>query len=635
MENIATFARSDPSAVITQSYQQPFSPMGQDQQGEMKGDGQYMLEIYSSPMAQGDLVMENNNGLGNYTISAAKDLSLLTTPLSNARFSQSDNLGLVPVELGNNTLLGANSDAMRNQQQQLLDLQSSSATGYSGAPAHRETKYDTVLQPDIYNPHPSRSNSRQGSPKQWHAEALLPAHVPHTPPQYHQHLQSPEGSYPLEVVVQQAIAPLPVETTPNEYGQQQQNEESHLIVMNVSKPSETAYQDVANYQAQAATSSTLTKDQQTHLDNYPLEHSANKNETRYNPYQSRTQYMPSSGSVTAVLSAVPSASDSSLKSVSSAISESPLAMASGEEAKTAYFQQHTQPETSVPGSDSIGLTKVLSPPPIPGRPWSQVPPPAAFGGIPLALEVIADHQEPFQPQQAPYVTMPKQQATTRKGIEDMAAVMMALRAHKETIDRQEEIARQQEELARQQRVPVHEEALARQEALAFTRQEAVTRQQQQQQQVQNESSFSGTNMPGVVNPSAAFGGSPHEISVVSPLVIQHKAGLRNHGIVRTLSGQELADDYRLMSPRGYIEQEGGSTTPTGRESMPPTGGGSITPTGRGSITPTGRRSTTPAGRGSITPNRGGGASSVSLPAGDSAPRGQQRHTYHQQQIQGQ
>ncbi|KAK3831948.1 MAG: hypothetical protein J3R72DRAFT_454522 [Linnemannia gamsii] len=680
MENVVTYVRSDPSTVLAQSHHQQLSPMGQEQSAVLMSDGQqYTPEIYSTPMmSQGDFVLENNgSGLADYSHSAANSLSQTTIPLSTSTSFQSDNLRLTPNDLGINMQLGANSGIARDQQQQFLAQQASNATGYSGAPTHREAKYSIALQPDLYSPHPSRSNSRQVSPKQWHAEAILPAHVQHSvvvsPSQHPQQKEVFEGGVPVQVV-QQPVVLQPAVPILNEYQQQQQDGEQHLIIVDASQPPGVAYQAVVDYQtsemqAQAMTPA-LMDDQQSRFESHSLQHSVYKEEIRQTPYQPRTQYMPASNSNSAVGSAVPSASASPLSFQSNALSPSAMAVATGAgcDVNAAYIQQHSQPAASVLEPVPVGLVNVVSPPPIPGRPWSQVPS-VIFGDALTDLVSMVDHQSHYQPQPTSYVSMaeqqqPQQVPAIQRGIEDVAAVAMALRTHKETVDRQGELARQQEELVQQQEVLAHQEALARQEALALAQQEVIARQnaiaqqqqqqqeleqelgrqeaharqqeatthvlaqqqqealvyqqqqqeqqlhqhqqaqqlhqqqkfqieqqqllfhhqnqqqqhhqhqqqqQQQQQQIQDGTRFSGANLSSVVSPGSAIGGSPLETPVISP-PIQQPSLQNNPGLARALSDQELAKAYRMMSPRGYFDQEDGSITPVGRGSITPSGG---------------------------------------------------------------
>lgn len=629
MENVVTFERSD-SGALSHTYQQQ-SPMAQDQQSTVSREGQFTPEFYSTPMSsQTEPMMESNNinngGGGAYSISAATGLSQPTTPLSTSTSFQSDNLRLTPNDLSVSMQLSGG--GMRDQRQQEFHSQAASATGYSGAPAYRESKYSTTtLQPDVYSPHPSRSNSRQVSPKQWHAEALLPAQHVVVPPQ-----QSIEAM-PVQVVVQQVTVPrqpsLDLMTVPKQVSIPSLNEQDgeHLIVVDASQPPGVAYQAVVDYQAaeMQATTPALADNQQSQFESHPSQHPNYKDEARQVPYQPMTQYFPVSASVAALASGSALVSPSRLEFNA----HSPPTVdveGGGEPYANPNCLQLTQPVTAL-GGVPVGTTSVVSPPPIPGRPWSQVPP-VTFGGVSASVSV-RDHQTnlplsggmPYQPQSS-YIGITEQVPTSQRSTEDVATVAMALRAYQETVDRQGELARQQEELARQQEVLTRQEAIARQEtiALAQRQQEALARQEalaqqealvyqqkqqeqqlqhhqqaqqlQQQQQFQHEQQqlllqqqhqqhlqdssnrFSG----GVVG-----GGSPGtpsgptlEIPMISPQTSQHV--LQNPGLVRGLSDQELAGRkeggaYR-MSPRGYGEQEvgvgvGGQTTPGGSSLVVP------------------------------------------------------------------
>lgn len=637
MENVATFERSA-SGALSHTYQQQ-TPMTQDLQLTISREGQFTPEIYSTPiLSQNEPMMESNiinnsGGLGGtYSISAAIGFSQPTTPLSTSTSFQSDNLRLTPNDLGVSMQIGGG--GMRDQQQQQFHFQASSATGYSGAPAYRESKYSATLQPDVYSPHPSRSNSRQVSPKQWHTEALLPAQHIVVPPQQQQ--QQSIEAMAVQVVVQQVTVPrqpsLDRMTASKQVSIPSLNEQDgeHFIVVDASKPPGVAYQAVVDYQAaeMQATTPVLTDDQQSRFESQPLQHSIYKDEARQAPYQPRTEYLPAFTSVAASASSSASVSPSRLEF--NAHSPPTVNVAGGGESyANANYLQLTQPGTAL-GGVPVSMASVVSPPPIPGRPWSQVPP-VTFGGVPASVSV-RDHQThlplssgaPYQPQSS-YVGITEQVPTSQRSAEDVAAVAMALRAHQDTVDRQEELARQQEELARQQEVLAHQEAIARQEAIALTQQqqEALARQNaiaqqeafasqealaqqdalvyqqkqqeqhlqqhqqaqqlqqqqqfqheqqqllwQQQQQLQGSTRFSGGSVGG--GSPVTSSGPTLEIPVISPPASQPV--LQNPGLVRGPSDQELAGEggggaYR-MSPRGYGGQEmgvgvGGQTTPGG------------------------------------------------------------------------
>ncbi|KAG0294482.1 hypothetical protein BGZ96_001077 [Linnemannia gamsii] len=477
MDNVVTFAaRSNSAGISPHTYQPQQLPIGLDQHSTLLGDGQYAPEIYSKPMSSlNELAMESNNNInsgglaGTYSLSTANGLSQPTTPLSlsTSNSFQSDNLRLTPNELGVNMQLGGG--GMREQQQQ-FHPQASSATGYSGTPKYRESKYSAALQLNVYSPHPSRSNSRQVSPKQGHAEALLPVHNTTIVPLQRQ--QQSIEAMPGQVVVsrQPSLDPMTIQKQDNE----------HFIVVDASKPPGVAYQAVVDYHTaeMQATTPALTDAEQTHFESYPLQHSVYKDETRQVPYQPRTQYMPTATSVVTSDSTPPSHLESNARSPPT------LEVTGGGDAfASPNYRQLTQAVSAALGSASVSLTTVVSPPPIPGRPWSQAPP-VTFGGVPASMSVM-DHQAglplsnsaPY-PSQSSYVGMVEQVPTGQRSLEDAAAVTMALRAHQETVDRQGELSRQQEELARQQEVLALQEAIVRQEAVALAQQqqEALVRQ---------------------------------------------------------------------------------------------------------------------------------------------------------------
>lgn len=622
MENVVTFERSD-SGALTHTYQQQ-SSMTQDLQSTVSREGQFTPEIYSTPMlSQNEHRMESNNinnndGLGGtYSISSATGLSQPTTPLSTSTSFQSDNLHLTPNDLGISMQLGGG--GIRVQQQQQFYSQVSSATGYSGAPAYRESKYSTALQPDIYSPHPSRSNSRQVSPKQWHAEALLPTAVS---PQQQQ--QSNEAMS-VHVVVQQVAVPQQPSLDPMTALKQvsipslNEQDGEHTFVVDASKPPGVAYQAVVDYQAaemQAATPA-LSDDQQSRFESRSLQHSICKDEARQAPYQPRTQYLPVFTSVAASVSSSALVSPSRLEF--NVHSPPTVVVTGGESFANPNHLQLIQPVTAL-GGVPVGMTSVASPPPIPGRPWSHVPP-VTFGGVPASVSVKDSQTNlplssgaPYQPQSS-YVGITEQVPTRQQSADDVAAVTMALRAQQETVDRQGELAKQQEELARQQKVLARQEALARQNAIAqqeaLARQEALAQQEtlvyqqkqqeqqlqqhqqaqqlQQQQQFQHKKQqllwqqqyhqqlqesttrFSG-GAGGGCSPGASSGPTL-EVPVMSP-----PTSPPHPGLVRGLSDQELAGRgggvaYR-MSPRGYGEQEvgvgvGEQTTPGGSSLVVP------------------------------------------------------------------
>ncbi|KAF8940057.1 hypothetical protein BGZ47_007903 [Haplosporangium gracile] len=596
MENVVTVKGSN-FAALSHTYQQQ-SPMGQDQQSAVSRDRQFTPEIYSLPVSsQNEPVMDsniNNGGLGGtYSISTVTGFSQPTTPLSTSTSFQSDNFRLTPNELGVNMQLDGGSGEGGLREQQQLHSQASSATGYSGAPAYHKGKYSTALQPDVYSLHPSRSNSRQVSPKQWHAEAQFLAEHVVVPPQ-----QQPVEAMPSQVIVQQVAVPrqpsLDPMTAPKQVSIPSLNEQDgeHLIIVDASKPPGVAYQAAVEYQVaeMQATTPALTNDQQARFESRPLQPSVYKHEVRQAPYQPRTQYLPASASITVSASALPLASPSRSKLI--ALLPLTATVAGGEPYANPNYMQLTQPVPAL-GAAPIGLTTAVSPPPIPGRPWSQVPP-VTFSTIPAS--VFAIDQQAGVPlssgahyqSQSSYFGVAEQVPTSQRGVDDVAAVAMTLRAHQETVVRQKGPARRQEELARRKESLARQEAIARQEATALaqqqqealTMQEAVVSQEararqealaQPEQQLQDSATrFFGVTVGG--GPGASFG-STLEIRVISPPPSQPV--LQNSGSARGFSDQELAEGggaYRLNS-RGHGKQEievevgvGGQTT-TGGSSL--------------------------------------------------------------------
>ncbi|KAG0215605.1 hypothetical protein BGX33_001004 [Mortierella sp. NVP41] len=601
MESVLSYSRPDPSA-LSHTYQQQQRQSMVQEQPTLLRDGQYTPETYSTPMIlQDNPVMENSNninfGHSKYPLLTVNGTSRPTPPLSTSTSFQSDDLRLTPNDMTSSMQLdhdprGASEGVLREQR---FRPQTASATGYSGAPEYRESKYNTALQSDFYSPHPSRSNSRQASPKPWHAEALLPAQPAIVIPPQQQQLQD----VPVQAIAQQVAVPQQVVVEPMGVIKQMvapimnEQEGEHLIVVDASQPPGVACQAVVDYQASEIppTTPALSDEQQARFESHPLRHSVYKDETRQAPYQPRTQYVPASttASATASASGSPLNLDSNTMSTAVAIGDSAMYDS----------HQYTQP---VP----VGLTKVVSPPPVPGRPWNNAPPPllALFNSTPISVLGLDSAQvslaggTSFQQQQNAYVSQTEQMSSSQPDPDDAAAIAMVLRVHQEeTLGRQESLDQQeamsrQEILARQEAV-ARQEALAQQEALAYQqRQQEQQLQQQQQQQFQHEQQQlllqqqqyqDASRLSGAGDAPTSTGmtlempmGVP---SIVSPPpvyepALQDMGGLQTPGFVRGLSDQGLIGTYRV-SPRGlgYPEQDvavvvpGGSSMVVGPESV--------------------------------------------------------------------